>query len=70
MCFKERKKKKVHSFTQRFAAYLKKNYAADKTYDKVMIEYYTSALGPNLAMFAKMQVKPMLWQKLMKKLRE
>ena len=25
-----------------------------------MIEYYNSALGPNLAMFAKMQVKPML----------
>ena len=25
-----------------------------------MIEYYTSALGPNLAMFSKMQVKPTL----------
>ena len=37
----------------------KKN-AADKPSDKVLIEYYTSALGPDLAMFAKMQVKPTL----------
>ena len=32
---KERKEK-VHSFTQRFAAYLKKNYATDKPSDKVL----------------------------------
>ena len=50
----------MHSFTQRFAAYLKNFSAIDKLSDKVLIEYYTSALGPDLAMFAKMQVKPML----------
>ena len=60
MRIKEGKKKKVHSFTQRFVAYLKKNSAADKPSDKVLIEYYTSALGPELAMFAKMSVKPTL----------
>ena len=30
----------------------------DKPADKVLIEYYTSALGPELAMFAKMKFKP------------
>ena len=50
----------MHSFTQRFAAYLKNFSATDKPSDKVLIEYYTSALGPDLAMFAKMQVKPTL----------
>ena len=50
----------MHSFTQRFAAYIKNLFAGDKPSDKVLIEYYTSALGPDLAMFAKAQVKPML----------
>ena len=50
----------MHSFTQRFAAYLKKNSATDKPSDKVLIEYYTSALGPELAMFDKMAFKPTL----------
>ena len=50
----------MHSFTQRFAAYLKNFFAADKPSEKVMIEYYTSALGPNSAMLSKAQVKPTL----------
>ena len=50
----------MHSFTQRFAAYLKKNSADDKPSHKVLIEYYTSALGLELAMFTKMSVKPTL----------
>ena len=50
----------MHSFTQRFVAYLKNFFAADKPSDKVLIEYYTSALGPDLAMFSKMKVKPTL----------
>ena len=55
---KKERKKKVHSFTQRFAV---KNFSAtDKPSDKVLSEYYTSALGPELAMFAKMSVKPTL----------
>ena len=49
----------MHSFTQRFAAYLKIFSEADKPSDKVLIEYYTSALGPDLAMFSKM-AKPTL----------
>ena len=32
----------------------------DKPSDKVLIEYYTSALGPDLAMFAKGRAKPTL----------
>ena len=50
----------MHSFTQRFAAYLKNFSEADKPSDKVLIEYYTSALGLDLAMFAKMKAKPTL----------
>ena len=57
---KKERKEKVHSFTQRFDAYLKNFSTTDKPSDKVLIEYYTSALGPNLAMFAKMKVKPTL----------
>ena len=50
----------MHNFTQRFVAYLKKFTAADKPSKKALIEYYTSALGPDLAMFAKISVKPTL----------
>ena len=50
----------MHSFTQRFASSLKKISEADRPSDKVLIEYYTSALGPELAMFAKMKAKPTL----------
>ena len=57
---KKERKEKVHSFTQRFAAYLKNFSEADRPSDKVLIEYYTSALGPELAMFAKMKAKPTL----------
>ena len=54
---KKERKEKVHSFTQRFAAYLKNFSATDKPSNKVLSEYYTSALGPELAMFAKMSIK-------------
>ena len=57
---KKERKEKVHSFTQRFATYLKNFSETDKPSDKVLIEYYTSALGPDLAMFAKMKSKPTL----------
>ena len=50
----------MHSFTQRFVAYLKNFSAADNPSNKVLIEYYTSDLGPELAMFANAQVKPTL----------
>ena len=57
---KKERKEKVHSFTQIFAAYLKNFSEIDKPLDKVLIDYYTSALGPDLAMFAKMKAKPTL----------
>ena len=57
---KKERKEKVHSFTQRFASYLKNFSKDDKPSDKVLNEYYTSALGPKLAMFAKMKDKPTL----------
>ena len=57
---RKEKNEKVRSFTQRFSIYLKNFSEADKPSDKVLIEYYTSALGPELAMFAKMKAKPTL----------
>ena len=57
---KKERKEKVHNFTQMFFAYLKNFFATDKPSDKILIEYYTLALGPDLAMFAKSQVKPTL----------
>ena len=42
---KKERKEKVHSFTQRFAAYLKKNSETDKPSDKVLIEYYLEQSG-------------------------
>ena len=57
---KKERKEKVHNFTQRFVAYLKKFTAVDKPFEKALIEYYNSALGPDLAMFAKISIKPTL----------
>ena len=57
---KKERKAKVHSFNQRFDAYLKNFFGANKPSDKVLIEYYTLALGPELAMFAKMKSQPTL----------
>ena len=58
--FKKEKDDKVHHFTQRFSSYLKNFSETDRASDKVLIEYYTSALGPKLAMFAKMKARPTL----------
>ena len=58
--FKKKRNEKVHNFTQIFSAYLKNFSATNKPSNKVLIEYYTSALGPDLAMFTKAQVNPML----------
>ena len=57
---KKERREKVHNFTQRFATYIKNFFATDKPSDKVLIEYYTSDLGPKLAMFSKMSIKPTL----------
>ena len=50
----------MHHFTQRFSSYLKNFYETERPSDKVLIEYFTSALGPELAMFSKMKAKPTL----------
>ena len=57
---RKEKNEKVHKFTQRFSIYLKNFSETNRPSDKVLIEYYTSALGPELAMFAKMKAKPTL----------
>ena len=57
---RKEKNEKVHTFTQRFSAYLKNFSESDRPSNKVLIEYFTSALGPELAMFAKMKARPTL----------
>ena len=57
---KKERKENVHNFTQRFSSYLKNFFATDNPSDKVLIEYYTLALGIYLALFAKAQVNPTL----------
>ena len=54
---KERKER-VHNFTQIFAAYVNNFTAVDKPSENALIEYYTSALGLDLAMFSKRSVRP------------
>ena len=54
------KKEKVQDFTHRFFSYLKKFSAAIRPTGKNLIEYYTSALGPDMAMYAKRSVKASL----------
>ena len=57
---KKEKNEKVHHFTQIFSTYLKDFSMTDRPSDKVLIEYHTSALILDLAMFAKAQDKPTL----------
>ena len=47
----------MHHFTQRFSTYLKNFSETDRPSDNVLIEYYTSALGPELAMFSKVKAR-------------
>ena len=57
---KKERKERVHNFTQRFDAYLNNFTVVDKPSENALIDYYTSTLGPNLAMFSKRSVKPTL----------
>ena len=50
----------MHNFTQIFVACLKFFTIADKPSENALIEYYTSALGPDLDMFSKRSVRPTL----------
>ena len=60
IALKKEKKERVHNFTQRFASYLNNFNVADKPSKHALIDYYTSALGPDLAMFVKRSVRPTL----------
>ena len=60
IALKKEKKEKVHNFTQRFASYLNNFSVPDKPSGHALIEYYTSALSLDLAMFAKRSVRPTL----------
>ena len=60
IAFKKEKKEAVHNFTQRCSSYLNNFDAADKPSEHALIEYYTSSLGPDLAMFSKRSVRPTL----------
>ena len=57
---RKEKNEKVHSFIQRFSTYLNNFSEVDRPSDKLLIEYFTSNLGPELAMFAKMKARPTL----------
>ena len=57
---KKERKERVHNFTQRFASYLNNFIAANKPSENSLIEYYTSALRLDLAMFAKISVRTTL----------
>ena len=60
LALRREKKEKVRDFSQIFATHLNNFSAAIKPNEKTMIEYYTSALGSDIAMFVKISVKPSL----------
>ena len=51
------KKEKVQYFNQRFAAHLNNFSATTNPAEETLVEYYTSALFPNITMFFKRAVK-------------
>ena len=53
IALKKEKKENLHNFTQRFVAYMNNFDAIDKPIEHTLTDYYTSALGPDLAMFVK-----------------
>ena len=54
------KKEKVWDFDQRFASHFNNSSAAIMPAEETLIEYYSSALSPEIAMFMKQSVKPSL----------
>ena len=60
LALKKEKKEKVQDFTHRFATHLNNFSTAIKPTEETLIEYYTSALSPDMAMFAKRSVKASL----------
>ena len=60
LALKREKKEKVEYFSQRFAAHLNNFIATIKPVEETLIEYYTSSLGSDIAMFVEILVKPSL----------
>ena len=60
LSLRKEKKEKVKDFSHRFAAHLNNLSAAINPVEETLIEYYTSALGPDIAMFVKISAKPSL----------
>ena len=60
MALKKEKKEKVQDFTHRFASHLKNFNAAIRPTEETLLEYYTLALCPKMAMFSKRSVKATL----------
>ena len=54
------KKERVQDFSQRLAAHLNNFSAAIRPVEETLMEYYTSALSLDMAMFVKRSVKPSL----------
>ena len=54
------KKEKVRDFSQRFATHLNNFSASINPTEETLMEYYTSALFPDIAMFVKRSAKPSL----------
>ena len=60
LALKMEKKEKVLDFNHRFAHHLNNFSAAIMFAEETLMEYYSSALSPNIAMFVKWSVKPSL----------
>ena len=60
LALRKEKKEKVQDFGQRFVAHLNNFSAAINHVEETLIEYYTSAFGPDIAMFVKRSLKPSL----------
>ena len=58
LSLKMEKKDKVIDFNHRFAHHLNNFSAAIMPAKETLIEYYSSALSPEIAMFVKRSVKP------------
>ena len=54
------KKEKVRHFSQRFDAHLNNFSVAIKPAKETLMEYYTSALSPDIEMFVKRSINPSL----------
>ena len=60
LSLRKEKKEKLQEFSQRFVAHLNSFSTAIKPTEETLIEYYTSSLGPDIAMFVKRLVNPSL----------